>query len=94
MAQLAVVEVQRRLHEAEVVDTDWVTTGISFLKGVHLLVPHVPPPAHHPLPTADTGTAAAKGIGAGKTLYTPHHPPLSSPSMLFDDCRQPEFLSF
>lgn len=67
MAQLAVVEVQWRLHEAEVVDTDWATTGISFLKGVHLLAPHVHPPAHHPPPTADTGTAATKGTGAGKT---------------------------
>lgn len=64
MAQSAVVGVQRQLHEAEVVDTDWATTGISFLKGVHLLVPHVRPPAHHPPPTADTGTAATKGTDA------------------------------
>lgn len=65
MAQLAVVEVQW-LHrqEAGVVDTDWATTGMYFLRGVHLLVPPDPPPALHPPPMADTGTAATKGIDA------------------------------
>lgn len=70
MAQLAVVEVQWAQHqEAEVLDTDWATTGIYFLKGVHLLVPPVPPHAPRPPPTGDTGTAATKGIDAGKTLF-------------------------
>lgn len=70
MAQSAVVEAQQLQHRgAEVVDTDWGTTGIYFLKGVHLLVPHVPLPAPHPPPTADTETAATKGIDAGKTPF-------------------------
>lgn len=72
MAQLAVVEAQQpQRQEAEVVDTDWGTTGIYFLKGVHLLVPPVPLPAPHPPPTADTETAATKGIGAGNTISSP-----------------------
>lgn len=70
MAQLAVVEVQwLQRQEAGVLDTDWATTGIYFLKGVHLLVPPAPPPAPHPPPTADTGTAATKGTDAGKTYF-------------------------
>lgn len=64
--QLAVVEAQwLELQEAEVLDTDWATTGISFLKGVQLLVHPIPPPAHHHLRTAGTGTAATKGTDAG-----------------------------
>lgn len=63
--QLAVVEAQwLELQEAEVLDTDWATTGISFLKGVQLLVHPIPPPAHHHLRTAGTGTAATKGTDA------------------------------
>lgn len=53
------------------VGIDWATTGIYFLKGVHLLVPLDPPPALHPPPTVDTETAAIKGIDAGKTIF-PH----------------------
>lgn len=48
------------------VGTDWDTTGISFLKGVHLLVHLDPPPAHHHPHMAGTEIAAAKGIGAGE----------------------------
>lgn len=70
MVQLAVVEVQRPQHqEAGLAGTDWATTGIYFLKEVHLLVPRAPPPAPHPPPTADTGTAATKDTDAGKTLF-------------------------
>lgn len=71
MAQLAVVEAQQlQRPEAGVVDTDWATTGIYSLKGVHLLVPLVPPPAPHPLPMADTETAATKGIDGGKKPFS------------------------
>lgn len=58
MAQIVAQEVHVQPHEAEVVDTDWAIIGISFPKGVHLLVLHSPPPAHHLPPLADTGTAA------------------------------------
>lgn len=44
-------------------DTDWVTTGIYFLKGVHPQVPPIPPHAPPPPPMADTGTAATKDTG-------------------------------
>lgn len=52
-----------QLQGAEEVDTDWGTTGIYFLKGVHLLVPPIPPLALRLPPTVETGTAAAKGTG-------------------------------
>lgn len=71
MAQLAAVEVQRlRLQEAGELDIDWATTGIYFLKGVHLLVLPVPLLAHHPLPTAETETAATRGTGEGIFLLS------------------------
>lgn len=72
MAQLAVAEVHwLHLQEAGVVHTDWATTGISFLRGVHLLVPLIRPLAPHPPPMTDTGTAAPKGTDAGKTTFPP-----------------------
>lgn len=93
--QLAVVEAQwLELQEAEVLDTDWATTGISFLKGVQLLVHPIPPPAHHHLRTAGTGTAATKGTDAGMepflllslVIVVFLHPP-SSNVLLFVSCQ-------
>lgn len=68
MAQLAVEEKQR-LHLREAgADTDWDTTEIYFLKGVHLLVL----PGHHLAlhlhPAAVTETAVTKDTDAGVTL--------------------------
>lgn len=66
MVHLAVVEAQLlELQEAEVVDTDWATTGIYFLKGVRPLVPPILPLAHRPPPTAETGTAVTTGTDEG-----------------------------
>lgn len=62
-------EGKRRLHHREAgPDTDWDTTEIYFLKGVHLLVL----PGHHLAlhlhPAAVTETAATKDTDAGVTL--------------------------
>lgn len=57
-----------QLHEVGVVDTDWATTGIFFLKGARLLVRPDPPPAHHHHRMVDTGIAATKDTDAGKTV--------------------------
>lgn len=62
------------------VGIDWGTTGIYFLKGVHLLVPLDPPPALHPPPTVDTETAAIKGIDA---VILAHSQTAASP-VIFD----------
>lgn len=69
MAQSAVVEVQPLQHQEAGVGTDWATTGIYFLKGVHLLVPPVHPLVPHRPHTAVTETAATKGIDAGEMLF-------------------------
>lgn len=60
------MEAQRLQLQEAGVDTDWVTTGMYFPKGVGLLVPPAPPPAPHPPPMADTETAPTRGTGAGK----------------------------
>lgn len=69
MVQWAVVETQPLQRQEAEVDIDWATTGIYFLKEVHLLVPLVRPLALHPPPTAVTETAATKGIDAGMMLF-------------------------
>lgn len=81
MAQITVEEKQHHHREAGA-DTDWDTTEIYFLKGVHLLVL----PGHHlvlhPHPAAVTETAVTKDTDAGITLileaqrflsYQPRH---------------------
>lgn len=67
MAQLAVEEKQQLHHPEAGPDTDWDTTEIYFLKGVHLLVL----PGHHLAlhlhPAAVTETAVTRDTDAGET---------------------------
>lgn len=67
MAQLAVEE-KLHLHREAGAGTDWDTTEIYFLKGVHLLVLPGHHLAHHPRPAAVTKTAVTKDTDAGVTL--------------------------
>lgn len=63
------VETQQLVHQEAEVDIEWATTGMCFLKGVHLLVHPIHPLAPHPPPTAVIETAATKGIDGGKMLF-------------------------